>query len=207
MKKIAGTLLIVATLISCGDTKTKAAENQPQERSAIENTSEVMASADYSTLLTEYSCDMDIDELAGVLGVSASDLSLPDQASPNGCTFELKGYGENPIGGQTRLYWNTSKNSKEGNKKEIATYLKNQEEMPENISMGMGIELAETKDCYIAFQPAHGRVIILNENYDNMFLLSYGTPRTLKTRTEEQHNELRGKMTQLANYLLKKHKK
>ncbi|NND16362.1 MAG: hypothetical protein HKN52_10820, partial [Eudoraea sp.] len=165
------TLLVI---VSCGETDKKQAEPESQATSNNEATSDVLASADYSSLLTEYSCDMEISDLAKVLGVPESDLSLPEQAMPNGCSFDLKGYGENPIGDPTRLYWNTSKNSKEGNKKEIETYLKNQEELPENISMGMGIQLAETKDCYIAFQPAHGRVIIINENYDNMFLLSYG---------------------------------
>jgi hypothetical protein len=58
----------------------------------------------------------------------------------------------------------------------------------------------------LAFQSKTGRIIILNENYGAM-LLTYGTIRNGANRTSEQQEELKGKMTQLANYLLKKHRK
>ena len=71
----------------------------------------------------------------------------------------------------------------------------------------MGIALSKTGDCYIARMPMHGRVIIYNENYDNAFMFNYSPKGIYKGRTDEQHTELGKKMIDLANYLLKKHKK
>jgi len=72
--------------------------------------------------------------------------------------------------------------------------------------MGMDIQLAETEDSYIAYQPGQGRILIYNENYDQAFLIRYGLRNANNDRTKEQHEALRLKMTDLANYLLKKHR-
>lgn len=71
----------------------------------------------------------------------------------------------------------------------------------------MDIELAETGDCYIVYQPAQGRTMILNENESKFFLLRYGAKNANTDRTKEQHEALRLKMRDLANYLVKKHRK
>lgn len=163
-------------------------------------------SADYRTLLVSYECDMDISEVAKVLKVPEEDLSIPDYARPGKCYFNLKGFGENVLGDGTQLLWGPSPSSKSQNSKEIERY---QEREKENTNfMGMRIALAVTGDCYLAFQPAHGRVIIYNEHYDTAFLINYGYKDSSSTgRTDEQHQFLQEKMTDLANYLLKKHRK
>ena len=72
--------------------------------------------------------------------------------------------------------------------------------------LGMGIELSETGDCYMARMPHVGRVIIYNENYDHAFYFQYSQKGIYKGRTDEQHAKLGEKTIALANYLLKKHK-
>jgi len=121
------------------------------------------------------------------------------------CSFTIKGFGKNTLGNESAISWGSYPTSKAQNKKEITGYLERKEEGLK--IMGMDIELAATKDCYIAYQPAHGRIIIYNEHYDHAFLFNYGQKNANTNRTKEQHEELRLKMTNLANYLLKKHKK
>jgi len=207
MKKLIISLVLLPIVVSCGERKKNEYKNEQQEIVNKEETGAILASGDYSSLLGDYTCGMDIAEVAKILEVPASNLSIPKYATPEKCMFELKGYGEDALGGVTIIGWAPSKNSKADNKNEINTYLKNQRKLTSAVTMGMGIVLADTKDCYLAFQPAHGRIIIINEHYDNMFLLYYGTNRTLKSRTVEQQKELQEKMTVLANYLLKKHRK
>jgi hypothetical protein len=214
MKKFATLVLLVFFASSCKESgKNLEVENNTTEATKEtlnsarkENINKALPSADYSSLLIDYECDMDFAEVAKVLAVAQSDLSTPEYKTPKDCSFILKGFGENSAGNGVRLLWNAYKSSKGQNKKEIRNYQKNQKELPEKVRLGMSIALAETKDCYIAQQPAHGRVIILNENYDAIFVLNYGRKGAFK-RTEEQHNVLKEKMTDLANYLLKKHKK
>ena len=206
MKKII-TILVVSLFMAC-NTKTKKEVTTPNsEILSIEKIeTKTMASGDYSTLLVNFSCGIDTSEIAKVLGVPESDLKVSDYSPPKKCHLELKGFGENTIGGQTRLMWGSSPSSKSQNKKEIQNYLKNQEEYSANVIQHMSIALADTKDCYIAQQPAHGRILIYNENYDTAFVLNYGRRGEFK-RSQEQHEELKAKMTDLANFLLKKHRK
>lgn len=208
-------ILVLGLCMAC-NTATKKSDSQAGNETAATQSgtetvskkrddSKPMESGNYSTLLTDYSCDMDIPELAKVLQVSEADLSLSEYQTPGKCTFNLNGFGKDAFDGTTRLFFGPSPSSKGQNKKEIANYLKDKEEGTQ--FMGMDIELAETGDCYLAFQPAQGRMIIYNENYDQAFLINYGQKNANTDRTEEQHEALRLKMTDLANHLLKKHRK
>ncbi len=146
---------------------------------------------------------MDANEVAKILNISETDVSIPEFTQAGSCSFEIKGFGENALGG-TIMTWGATPFSKADSKKEIQGFLKDQEN---NESMfGMGIELGETGDCYIARTPHVGRVIIYNENYDHAFYFNY-SQRGIYKRTAEQHAALGEKTIALANYLLKKHRK
>lgn len=206
MKNTIG-LLLFCLLTACNENVKKENQSEPETMQVTKEKTEtnVMKSGNYSTLLTNFNCDIEISELAGVLKVPESDLSLSDNVRQNKCAFSLNGYGKNTLDGDSRISWSAVPSSKKQNKKEIASYLKRKEEGLK--IMGMDIELAETGDCYLAYQPAHGRIIIYNENYDQAFLIHYGFRSANTDRTKKQHEELRLKMTDLANYLLKKHRK
>ena len=206
MKKIIKLSLLLILVIGCGEEpKKQSAKETVTASPKSDEETPAQTSADYSSLFSEYTCDMNLTELAKVLKVPEADLSLGDQAKQDKCTFNLVGFGENALSGDTRLHWGPSPSSKAQNKKDIKSYL---ERKKDGIKiMGMDIILAETEDCYIAYQPAHGRVIIYNENYDSAFLLNYGQKKVNNVRTDEQHEALRLKMTDLANYLVKKNRK
>lgn len=200
----------MSLLMACNSGTEPEEAQQPAAASKLvkQEESKPMASGDYSTLLTNFNCDMDIAEVAKVLDVPENDLSIPEYPYPDKCHFGLKGFGESSSGYPSNIRWGTSPSSKKRNKSEINNYLENQDEYAANpkVYQHMSIALADTKDCYIAQQPALGRVIILNENYDNAFIINYDL-RGAFNRTPEQHDELKTKMTNLANYLLKKHRK
>lgn len=207
MKKIAP-ILLFSLCIACNSGTKKGTDpaSDSKTRSVAEEENKPMASGDYGTLLTNFNCNLDISEVAGALQVPQADLSGSDSPEPDQCHFFLKGFGDNGAGDNTAIFWRPYTSSKAQTKKEIKEYLKNQEEYPASIIQNMSIALSETKDCYIAQQPTHGRVIIYNENYDNAILLNYGR-RAAYGRTPEQQDELKSKMTDLANYLLKTHRK
>ena len=196
------TLLAICSLMACNQNTKKemvtGSEQQTTPVKAVESKS--LASGDYSSLLNEYSCDMTAAEIAEVLNVREGAIKLNLQDFNTKCYAQLSGFGD----GATTLSWGTVPSSKKANKKAIAGYLKDKEN--NEAVMGMDIVLAATGDCYITYQPLHGRLLIYNENYEKAFLLSYGS-RNNRGRTEEQHKELQQKMTDLANYLLKKHRK
>ncbi len=209
-------ILLFSLLMAC-NTDSKKEEPQVQDsppKTKVVNQSikqekiKPIESGDYSSLLNNYSCDMDIPEVAQVLEVSESDIIIPDYAFPNKCNFNLKGFGIDSGKNHSKLQWGSYPSSKQQIKTEINTYLKNKDEYAARpkVYQYMSIALADTGDCYIAHQPAHGRVIIYNENYGSTFMLHYGRKGAFK-RTQEQHDELKAKMTTLANYLLRKHRK
>jgi hypothetical protein len=72
--------------------------------------------------------------------------------------------------------------------------------------MGRDIILADAGQCYITLQLLQGRVIILNENYEQLFMITYGNLPSVQERSKEQHDELTKKVIDLANYLVSKHK-
>ncbi|MEP2277944.1 hypothetical protein [Maribacter sp.] len=200
-------VLFFSLFIACTETPKKQNTSEPNSVSASSKQEESSSntSGDYNSLFNNNDCDMSIAELAEVLKVPESNLSKLDKIGGNKCSFDLKGFGTNTLDGDSRISWRSTPSSKKQNKKEIANYLERKEAGLK--IMGMDIELAETGDCYIAQQPAHGRIIIYNENYDEAFLIHYGIKSANTDRTKEQHEELRLKMTALANYLLQKHRK
>lgn len=199
-------LLFLSLLIACDEKPKKQEIGKPDtaQVSSKKVEANTIESGDYSTLLSNYKCDIQISELADVLKVPASNLSVSENVSENQCSFNLKGFSENNIRKETQILWGPFPSTKKQNKKEIASFLERKEEGLK--IRGMDIKLADTGDCYLAFLPSGGSIIIYNENYDNAFRLSYGTKNSYM-RTPEQHEELRLKMTDLANYLLKKHRK
>ena len=200
-------VLFLFLFIACTETPKKqdTGEQDSKQVSSEKEESSSNTSVDYSSLYNNDDCDMSIAELAEVLKVPESNLNKLDKIGGNKCSFDLKGFGTNTLDGDSRISWRSTPSSKKQNKKEIASYLERKEAGLK--IMGMDIELAETGDCYIAQQPAHGRIIIYNENYDHAFLIHYGIKSANTNRTKEQHEELRLKMTNLANYLLQKHRK
>ena len=210
MKNLTFTIFLF-TLMACNSSSEKKSIKSLEDTpNTIENkaTQKPESSADYNSLLSNFKCDVTISELAQVLKVSEMDLNIPDYTLTTTlphCLFNLKGFGKHRLNGGSELLFGPSPSTKAQNRKEISEYLKRKKEGLK--IMGMDIELAETGDCYLAYQPAHGRVLILNENQSKFFLINYGAKNANTSRTKEQHEELRLKMRDLANYLLKKYRK
>ena len=204
MKKII-TLTSIVIFISCKsetkeDHSTNAKNQTKQEASKSSN-----SSADYSSLFYNYTCDVSSAELAKVIQLPVSDIKILESYSADNCVFQLKGFGAGYEDTGTTLRFMPVPSSKKQNKKEIATYLKYKNEIPSGALMD--IVLADADDCYIAFQPGHGRALILNENYDNFFIITYGSKASVQGRSKEQQDQLKLKAKDLANYLVATHKK
>ena len=228
------TILGLALLfISCGET-TEKIENKTADKTNQNKgeTNTTLPSADYSSLLNDNKCSMDIAEVAEALEVPAADLSIPDYvdepvfAELGKCYFRLKGFGKDVGIEGTDINMGTTKMTKAAIKNEINGYLKRRKDGLEKVTK-MYIVESDTKDSYIATQLRYGRVIIYNENYDHAFVIQYGmanqivdnddhklviqhaggTENPSTNRTTAQHKELTEKMVKLANYLLKKHRK
>lgn len=205
MKTLVSIMLLLALLISCGETaEKKVNQNSDNTTQKKEESSKVLPSGDYNTLLLNYECDMTPAEVAKIFDIPETDISIPEFQQAGLCRFEIKGFGKTGPSG-TIIVWGASPFSKADSKKEIQGFLK-REKNNENM-FGMGIELSETGDCYIAILPHVGRVLIYNENYDSAFYFGYSQRGMYKGRTEEQHAKLGEKSIALANYLLKKHRK
>ena len=203
-------LSILFSALSCKKEKNALVVNQDKEavkkeKGQSNKTAVIAPSANYEALLNNYSCKMTIPELAKVLEVPEADLGISDIAAPPDCYFTLQGYGKEIGGDSSLLHWGIVENHRDNIKGQIKEYHKILK-LPEGIRQGMGIQLAATKDCYIAYQPTNGRVIILNGNYDNSFVLHYGAGG-IQDRSKAQSAELQSKIIALANYLLQKHKK
>jgi len=206
MKKLPFIAFVFAVLLSCGETKDKKNDqNTSQDKSQPVETSKTLPSADYSSLLINYECDMDVAEVAKVLNIPETDVSLAKYQRPGGCSFSFKGFGQNGLGDDTAIIWYLEELGKAQVNKEIKSYLDDQANNEE--ALGMGIDLAETGDSYIVKRPMNGQVVVMNANYDNWLVLSYSPKHLYKSRTQEQHDALGEKMIALANYLLKKHRK
>ncbi|WP_423999453.1 hypothetical protein [Maribacter sp. IgM3_T14_3] len=205
MKNIAALLVIGSLLISCGEAPEKKNDQNTDSNVKPQSSEPAKAavSADYSSLLLNYECDMTAAEVAKIFNIPEADIKPIETNLPGRCDFEIQGFGKNALGG-TAMRWGMAPFSKANSKKEIQSRLKDKEN-DENI-FGMDIELSETGDCYITITPHVGRVNILNENYDGAFYFEY-SQRGIYKRTEEQHAALTEKTIALANYLLKKHRK
>ncbi len=205
MQKLISTFLLLALMISCGETKEKKNDqNTNQEILQKAESIETLPSADYSSLLVNYECDMTVAEVANALNIPESDVSISKFQRPGGCFFSIKGFGKNTLGDDTAIAWFLEELGKAQVEKEIKSYFNEQDS---NEILGMGIELSETGDSYITRQPMQGNVVIMNANYDSWLAMTYAPKHQYKSRTAEQHDALGEKMIALANYMLKKHRK
>jgi len=205
MQKLFSSILFLALLISCGEAKKNEAQKETKEVTKKETTYEALPNGDYSSFLVNYECDMDAAELAKILNIPESDVSLAKYQRSGACSFSVKGFGQNGLGDDTAIIWYLEELGKAQVNKEIKSYLDDQANKEE--ALGMGIELSETGDSYIVKRPMNGQVVIMNANYDHWLVLSYSPKHLYKSRTQEQHDALGEKTITLANYLLKKHKK
>ena len=233
MRRLITIFSLSLLLISCDEAPKKNTAQQAEKTVKKDNSdTKTLPSGDYSSLLINYSCDMDISELAKVLEVPEANLSIPDYteqpvfAEMGKCFFRLKGFGDDVGITGTDINWGPSKMTKAGIKKQIKSYLKYRDEGLEKVLKTYIVE-ADTRDSYIATQLRYGRVIILNENYENAIAIVYGMENKIvhnddhqlvkqhgggtvnpgTDRTTDQHKALTEKMVTLANYLLKKHRK
>ena len=202
-KKMAIFAMLCSILVSCGENAGKKTTNQKNTQEAT--SSKVLPSADYSSLLINYECDITPVEVAKIFNIPETYVSIAEHQSPGSCAFSLKGFGQNPLGDDTPINLFLEDLGKNQVNKEIKSYLDNKSN--NESTMGMGIDLSETGDSYIVWQSVRGMVVIMNANYDNWLVLSYSPKYMYKSRTQEQHDALGEKTIALANYLLKKHKK
>ena len=206
MKNIAACVMLITLLFACDEaTKKKNDKKTNKENPVKEETNTTLSSGDYSTLLIKYECNMNTADVARIFNVPETDVSITKYQKPGRCAFSIKGFGENGLGKETTVEWFLEEVGKAQVNKEINTYLDDQANN-ESV-LGMGILLSETGDSYITKQPMHGRVVIMNGNYDSWLFMGYSPKHMYKSRTQEQHDALGEKMIGLANYLLKKHKK
>lgn len=198
-------ILFLSLIFACNTTTQKADKDKVQTKNKKEVTNIIKSSGNYSSLLEHYECDMESSEVAKILGVSEENVTTKKYSSNKKCYFNLSGYGSS----SSQISWGIVPATKKGNKKRINNYLNDKKTLSKSIrkKIGTDFELAETGDCYLSQQSMHGRIIIYNEYYDSAFMLSYGNRNANNARTKEQQEELKQKMTDLANYLLKKHRK
>jgi hypothetical protein len=143
-----------------------------------------------------------------VFKIPVSDITLGKNPNAEHCLFQLKSFGEGYEDEGTYLNFGPSFSTKNQNKKVIIESLKEKAEMPNRkMFAGRDILLADAGDCYMMIQSGHGRVLLLNENYERLFTISYGNSASVQGRTEEQHKLVTEKVKDLANYLVTKNKK
>jgi len=193
--------LLLGALFANGESAASTAEGGDQ------------SGADYSSLLRNYECDMDSAEVARAMGVSESRIAVPGYAKESGfaetgkCYFTVEDFGEDADGADTQINWGSEDGMSLADvKNEIESYSKNTKDMPASVRKitGLDLQVADTNDSYLAYQNKTGRIMILNEHYGAM-LLTYGTVTAGSSRTQKQQEELKVKMTQLANFLLEQH--
>jgi len=205
MSKVPLITVLAILLFSCGESQEKSTNQSATEENSTEIQKEAsISSADYSSLFTDFSCNVTVSELAQALNLPESDISIPKHLPSSGCAFVINGFGKNAFGEETTIHWFLEKTSKDEVKEQIQSY--SETEVSNNV-LAMGLEMSETGDTYLAKAPSYGRVNVLNENHENWLLISYAPMHQYKARTQEQHIALGAKMIDLANYLLKKHKK
>ena len=199
------TLIAIILLFSCKSEKNKETNKKESKK---EIASQSNSSANYSSLFYTYSCNISIANLAKVFQIPTSDITLEKNSKTEKCIFQLKGFGEGYENTGTKLRFGSSFSTKNNNKKVITESLKEKQKMPNGkMVAGRDIVLADAGDCYIMIQSLHGRVLILNENYKKLFMISYGSKASVQGRTKTQQDKLTKKAKALANYLVTKHKK
>jgi hypothetical protein len=200
MKYIA-LLLISILCMACNDTQKEEVEVISESESVEHEQTELkdLSGDKYSTLFVDYKCDLSIEEIAKLLNVPITDIEMPSNINDGKkCVVRYSRNGTY----ESNLTWSSVPSSKEGNIEAINKALKYKEEGV--TILGSDIVIAETEDCYLLRTPVNGRITISSAKNDGAFQLFYGSKGK---RTKEQHEEMKVKMTYLANYLLKKHRK
>lgn len=202
------TLIAIFLILACkqeAKTETAVSITNPQKKEVgVQNT----LIANYSSLFDSYSCNISVAELAKALDTSALNIAIGKNNSAEHCVFTLKGFGKGYENTGTKLRFGSGFSTKKNNKKVITKALEEKKKMPSGkMVAGRDIVLANAGDCYIMIQSLQGRVLILNENYKRLFLMSYGSKASVQGRTKEQHDAITKKVKALANYLVSKHKK
>lgn len=155
-------------------------------------------SADYSSLFTkDNNICLTVDDLSKATGLAETSISKKKGYDDTYCEYEINlPNGKKMNYGFGIMVW-----SKEQAKKEINSYKRKKQR--NEVMFGMEIELSETGDTYFTHQPLHGRVLIVNPNYD----LIIGTKYSKVGFNLEEKKEAQKYAVKIANYLLHKHKK
>ena len=200
--------LLAIAFVGCSNPKEEKTpvKDVPKATEKIEKTIQPTPSADYSSLFTKLPACISASEMAEASGLDASlvkklekkeydvyckyHLVLPDKSV---MLFEYTG---NP--------WN---------KQDIAHEIKKYQtdKKKGELMLGMDIQTTETGDCYLLYQPMHGRIIIVNANYDTAVLCNYDgglvANGKVSTFSKEQKLERKNMATKIANYLVKHNRK
>ena len=207
MKKLT-TLIAIILLFSCKSETNNDINETVKNESEKEIETQNNTNANYSSLFDTYNCNISIADFAKVFQIPASDITLSKNSKTEKCIFKLKGFGKGYENTGTQLRFGPSFSTKKNNKKVITESLKEKKQIPNGrMVAGRDIVLADTRDCYIMIQSLHGRVLILNQNYKKLFMISYGSKASVQGRTKIQQDQLAEKAKVLANYLVTKHKK
>ncbi|WP_047547159.1 hypothetical protein [Psychroserpens sp. Hel_I_66] len=201
------TFIVILFLVSCKSETKQSTESVANSDSTKEVSKTKASNLDFSSLFDNYICDITSSELAEVLQLPESSISVANSSSDNKCNFKLQGFGKGYENSGTPLSFGPIPSSKKHNNKVITNHLKEKKERPQGMIMGRDIILADAGEGYITLQLLQGRVLILNENYDPYFMISYGNKNSVQERTKEQHEQLTKKIIDLSNYLISKHKK
>ena len=178
-------------------------ETEVKKQSNKNNTKEdsflkAKKSADYSSLFTKGNdiC-LSISDMAKATGFPSSSITKKTGNDKSYCINKIK----LPNGKTMNLNYGTMAWSKADIQKNINTYIKNKKR--KEVMYGMEIELSETGDTYLAHQPLHGRLLMLNANYEAIVTIDYAK---VGFKLEEK-KKAKKYAVKLANYLLQKHKK
>jgi len=214
---------------SCGESPNNSRSNKDTLGATEEETTGKSSnSGDYSALFTDFSCDITASEIAQPIEIPINDIKKTTMRertekifgsdfplgkkeeskaqNSDDCMFELEGFGVNKLGTATFIEFRTTDLGRATIKHAITEDLKHRDEGIEKLTQRFIVE-ADFKDNYITTKPLYGRVNIYNENYDETFIITYGTLGADNDRTKEQHEVLTEKMIKLANQLLKKYRK
>ena len=101
LNKIAIFVILCSILVSCGENTGKKTPNQESSKEA--KSSKVLPSADYSSLLINYECEITPVELAKIFNIPETDVSIPENQRTGRCAFNIKGFGQNPLGDDTPI--------------------------------------------------------------------------------------------------------
>lgn len=178
--------------------KTKTEKNTKVNKNKNDSGLNAKPSADYSSLFNkENDICLTTSEIAKATNLPITSISKKKGYDDTYCDYEINLPNNKKMNyGFGIMVW-----TKEQVKKEINSYKRSKQR--NEVMFGMEIELSETGDTYFTHQPLHGRVLIINPNYD----LIIGTKYSKVGFNLEEKKEAQKYAVKIANYLLHKHKK